>query len=104
MNNEGGLVELALRVPDSAAVDDIRDPYLRALTADALDTAVDPNKLIDLEVQLKRLGCPKAAKAVGTKARQMRVSESAVAEEKKIVVDILGNKAVAEQVKRLVLP
>ena len=99
--NEGGKIEVALHVPDAKAVDDIRDPWLRALTADALDTGTDPEKLLRLERELSRLGAHKAAAAIGKKARQIRHSEVV---EKKLAFELLGDKASAEAARKLILP
>lgn len=102
--SEGGIIDVVLAVPDSKHVDDIRDPYLRAMTADALDTGTDPQAMLRLEAALVNLGAHKAAAAVGKKARQMRVAEDRAQTERKIVVDLLGDKVVAEEIKRIVLP
>lgn len=102
--SEGGIIDVVLAVPDSKHVDDIRDPYLRAMTADALDTGTDPQAMLRLEAALVRLGAHKAAAAVGKKARQMRWTEDQEKVERKIVVDLLGDQRVAEEARRIVLP
>lgn len=100
MSDQGGLIDVALKVPDSKAVDDIRDPWLRALTADALDTGTDPQKLRRLEHELLKLGYKKSASAIGLKARQIRELEDKV--EKKIHdFELLGDKVVAAHTKKL---
>lgn len=98
MSEREGAIDVVMRIPEDRAVDDIRDPFLRAQVADALDMGTDPKKLLVLERELLKLRCPKAAAAIGRKARQIRHVE--VQEQKAVKAILLGDLKTAEKTQK----